>query len=154
MTSFKPHPAFLLVLVLAFVLTFSHAAPLTKVTKELQAALQANITLLSEGVGVTTSVPVGGYDYYVFPVFTVSTLNLTVTALNGSDPDLFASMTTPYPSMSNNQWASMLVGSEVILIPKAQVGLYYIAVLGWDAGKGKEVAYSIVAQTRNNAEQE
>jgi hypothetical protein len=54
-----------------------------------------------------------------------------LTAIQG-DPDVFVSMINERPGWNNHTWAHYDVGTDILIIPNAVAGRYYISVTSFE----------------------
>lgn len=87
-----------------------------------------------DGMPVTGSIQYNTYAYYKYYLTNPGSLSFNLRALHGaSDPDLYVSMETMYPTKDNYQWRSWQLGDDYLNIAYAQKGWYYIGVFGFSA---------------------
>ena len=104
------------------------------------------VETLSNNTAVKGSVQTGAYTYYAFTIYFPSPLLSIVTTPTSGDPDLYVSLSNPYPSTTNYDYCSQSIGVDEVTIDNAAARTYYIAVFGF-----VKASFSIVANATSSA---
>jgi hypothetical protein len=118
------------------------------------ASTSSSHTTLSDGISYNDNLISGTAEYFLFRSYDKTLpVQITLTRLDSSDPDLFVSTRYHRPNGTHNSWVSTAYGSDSLTIPPTDplyqacgtVCTFYIAVA---AVGGRDSAFTITASLR------